>query len=251
MKIKRPKIPYITVDQMREVDRLMIEEFHIDLIQMMENAGRNLAQLAIDRYYTQKPQSPTAIILAGRGGNGGGGLVCARHLQNHGVDVQVVLSQAAADFSGVPAHQLDILHRMGVPISEAQPADTSAALIIDALIGYSLRGAPRGRTAELIHWANEQSVPILSLDVPSGMEADSGVAFDPCIQADATMTLALPKTGFLESSAKPLIGDLFLADISVPQELLHRMGIMLDTLFTTQSIIQLSESVNFLKSASH
>src|SRR5262249_40569114 len=97
--VSRRELPALTTEQMREVDRVMVEDLHIELVQMMENAGRSLAELAIDRF---SPGSVT--VLAGPGGNGGGGLVAARHLANRGCQVQVVLSEPGR-LAPVPAHQ--------------------------------------------------------------------------------------------------------------------------------------------------
>ncbi len=100
----------------------------------------------------------------------------------------------------------------------------SADLILDGLIGYSLRGAPSGRAAELIGWANRQTAPILALDVPSGFDAISGTIHDPIIRADATLTLALPKSGLQAEGMAGTVGALYLADISVPQTLYQRLS---------------------------
>ena len=102
-------IPYITTEQMREVDRAMIEDYGIDLIQMMENAGRNLAHLARDRFLGGNPTGKKIVVLAGKGGNGGGALVCARRLHNYGADVRVFVIADKADFTPIPQHQFDIL----------------------------------------------------------------------------------------------------------------------------------------------
>src|SRR5262252_6796473 len=188
--VSRSAVPAVTTEQMRAVDRAMVEDLHIELVQMMENAGRNLAELAITRF------SPTSVtILAGPGGNGGGGLVAARHLVNRGSEVQVVL--AAPDrLTPVPAHQADILAQMGISTaSRPAPAD----LVIDALIGYSLRGDPVGTAAELITWANDQAAPILALDTPSGLDLTTGAAGTPAIWATATLPLALPKVGLFNA----------------------------------------------------
>lgn len=114
-------MPALTAEQMREVDRVMIEELHIELVQMMENAGRNLAHLTMRLFGPS-----TAVVLAGRGGNGGGGLVAARHLANRGVRVAVALSHEETEMAPVPAHQLDIVRRMGIPVlDELRPRSSS------------------------------------------------------------------------------------------------------------------------------
>jgi NAD(P)H-hydrate epimerase len=236
------KIPALTTEQMMEVDRAMLEDYHIELLQMMENAGRNLAYLARQRFLEGDSRSKKVVVLAGTGGNGGGGLVAARRLHNWGVQVTVALTKAAEVYRDVPAHQLDILQRMGISILEPDVSlPPTCDLILDALIGYSLSGAPRGKTATLILWANEQDVPILSLDTPSGLDTSSGQAYQPTIRADATLTLALPKTGLLTPEAAPYVGELYLADISVPPELYAKMGISVPPLFAENDIIRVSQ----------
>jgi NAD(P)H-hydrate epimerase len=225
--VGRTDVPALTTDQMREVDRAMIEDLHIELIQMMENAGRSLAELALARF---APASVT--VLAGPGGNGGGGLVAARHLINRGCTVSAVLSEPES-LTPVPAHQADILARIGT-VTATAPA--TADLVVDALIGYSLRGDPTGRAAELIEWANQQPAPILALDAPSGLDVTTGTAGTPHIQATATLTLALPKVGLIDA---PAVGELFLADISVPAIVYQRLGLAPPQLFRENAIIRL------------
>ena len=110
--------PGLTTDQMREGDRLLIEEYGIELIQMMENAGRSLA-LLVKRLLEDVVEDRTIVVLAGRGNNGGGGLAAARHLHNWGAWVQVLCTHQPEEYSGVPAHQLAILQAMDVPLAWA------------------------------------------------------------------------------------------------------------------------------------
>jgi len=220
-------VPALTTDQMREVDRIMIEDLGIDLLRMMENAGRNLAWLSRQRF---SPDSVT--VLAGSGGNGGGGLVAARHLINRGVAVTVVL---AGDLGEVPAEQAGMLRQMGARF-EDDPVD--ADLVIDALIGYSLSGDPHGRPGELIEWANHQPSPVLALDVPSGLDTATGLIGDPCVRATATMTLALPKVGL--EFAPTVVGELYLADISVPGSVYQAFGIQLVDPFGEGSVVSIT-----------
>lgn len=188
---------------MREVDRIMIEDLHIELLQMMENAGSNLAQFVLERF------APASVeVLAGSGGNGGGGLVAARHLANRGVAVSVVLTKDT--LSPAADHQRDVVDRMDIPINR-EPGGADVA--IDALIGYTLAGDPRGKTAELIDYLNEGRGPVVSLDTPSGLDVTTGIAATPCVSATATLTLAAPKVGLL---GPVQVGELYLADISVP-----------------------------------
>lgn len=236
-------VPYLTTAQMRGVDRLMVEEYGITLLQMMENAGLHLARLARARFLGGDPQGKRVTVLAGRGGNGGGALVCARRLYSWGADVRVILSRPMSAFEGVPEHQLRILRRMDVPLETAVPVSTiDSTLIVDGLIGYSLSGAPRGAAAELIRWANAQSAPILALDVPSGVDATTGRAFEPAIQAGMTLTLALPKTGLRLPETAANVGALYLADIGVPPELYAHpdVGLAVGPLFARSEILCIS-----------
>ncbi len=232
-------IAYLNTAQMREVDRAMIEDYGIELIQMMENAGRNLAHLARFRFLDGDPRGRRVIVLAGRGGNGGGGLVCARRLHNWGANVFVFTTHPDDAYQGIPAHQLDILRRMTVPVESVPPTALPAAdLIVDAVIGYSLSGAPRGTAKRLILLANGHGAPILSLDTPSGLDTTTGTVYDPAVRAAATMTLALPKEGL---RGTPNVGELYLADISVPPALYAGPGLALTVgpIFAQEEIVRL------------
>lgn len=235
-------IPALTTEQMREVDCLMVEEFGIQLIQMMENAGRGFAALARDRFLGGDPRGSHVLILAGSGGNGGGGLVAGRRLHAWGAGVTVFLSRKPEDMGGVPVQQLSILQAMeGIHIVSPLGDQNfpRADLILDALIGYNLKGAPRGAAAPLIERAMDHGAPILSLDVPTGIEAGTGKVYTPHIRADATLTLALPKTGLFVEETRPGVGELYLADIGVPPELYQGMGISVGPIFAEQDLMRL------------
>jgi NAD(P)H-hydrate epimerase len=234
-------VPDLTTAQMAEVDRAMLEDYGIELIQMMENAGRALAHLARARFLGGDPRGQAVIVLAGTGGNGGGALVAARRLHNYGAQVQVVITKPDADFAPVPGHQLAILRRMGVLVHEAGAVGEVArpVLVLDGVIGYSLKGAPRGPAAALIRWANAQDAPVLALDVPSGVDTTSGTAHDPAIRAAATLTLALPKAGLRAPGAADHAGALYLADISVPPGLYAALGVAVGPIFAASDIVRL------------
>ena len=237
------EVPYLTTEQMVEVDRAMVEDFKIELIQMMENAGRNLAHLARIRFFDGAPRGKKVVVLAGTGGNGGGALVSARRLHNYGAEVSVLVTMSEDHFTPVPAQQLDILRRMKVPVAPAAASTTVVApnLIVDGVIGYSLHGAPRGTARVLIQWANEQEAPILSLDAPSGVDTTTGKVFEPAIKATATMTLALPKEGLRAPGVEAHVGELYLADIGVPPALYAEPALALEVgnLFAESDIIRL------------
>ncbi len=217
-------IPYVTANQMRDIDRRMIDDYGIGLIQMMENAGRNLAHLARRRFLGGDATNQTIVVLTGRGGNGGGSMVCARRLNNWAANVVVALT-GAPELGSVSAHQLATLEQIGIRIVDQCANLEPANLIVDGIIGYSLSGNPTGNAAEMIRWANDNKAPVLSLDVPSGVEATTGEAKEPAVHADATMTLALPKTGLRTGNAKNHVGELYLADIGVPNALYQEMGL--------------------------
>ena len=236
--------PHLTASQMAEVDRAMIEDYRISLPQMMENAGRNLAHLTRDRFFDGDPKGARVLVLVGTGGNGGGALVAARHLHNYGADVRVHLSADRATLSAVTRSQLGVLDVMGVFVGGPEELTDRPVvdLIVDGIIGYSLTGAPRGGAAKLIRWANQHSAPILSLDLPSGMDPDTGETFEPAIRATATMTLALPKTGLATEAARVAVGELYLADIGVPPSLYAGppLNLSVGALFAGADVIRLS-----------
>jgi NAD(P)H-hydrate epimerase len=221
----------------------MMEDFRIDLIRMMENAGRTLAHLARVRFLGGDPRGKKVVVLAGTGGNGGGALVCARRLHNWGAQVTVHVTRPDEKFTPVPAHQLDILRRMNIRLhpGEEVAGDDPLDLVIDGVIGYSLQGAPTGTAGKLIRWANAQNAPVLSLDAPSGVDTTTGTVFVPAVKATATMTLALPKEGLRAPGVKAHVGELYLADISVPPALYAgtTLELAVGHLFAQNEIIRL------------
>jgi NAD(P)H-hydrate epimerase len=204
----------------------------------MENAGRSLAEMA-RRMLNGQLVGRKIAVLSGAGNNGGGGMVAARHLHNRGADVRVKFVGAPERLKDIPAHQWRILQTMELANHE-DPDLTRTDLIVEALIGYGLSGDPRGPVAEWIERAQAARRPILSLDTPSGLDTTTGLPGRPCIRASATLTLALPKTGLLALSARPLVGDLYLADIGVPLELYRRLGLDIGPLFADDTILRIS-----------
>jgi NAD(P)H-hydrate epimerase len=234
----------LTLAQMREVDRLMVEDFGITLLQMMEHAGRGLAEVA-RRSVGGSLAEARVLVLAGPGNNGGGGLTAARHLANAGAEVHVALS-APPPLSGRDAERqrLTLRHMRipgsdrGVRLDELPELLAGADLVLDALLGYSGHGDPREPIASLIHAVNATTVPCLALDLPSGLDGDTGVPRDPTMRAVATLTLAWPKVGLLASAAQPYIGRLYLADIGVPTEILATLGIPHAAVFARGPVVQ-------------
>ncbi len=214
------EVPAISTEQMIQVDRIAMEQTGPNLFQMMENAGRNLAELVL-QIHSRKWERTTVVVLAGSGGNGGGGICAARHLANRNMDVMLCLAKPE-HLTEVAAFQRKVFQwTSGTEISASALKDVYPDVIIDALIGYNLVNVPHGIFAKLIEWANAANAPTLSLDVPSGVDATTGEILGTAITPQWTMTLALPKTGLLP----PKTGDLWLADIGIPEEVYRQVGI--------------------------
>ncbi len=233
-----PSVPaaeaaWLTEAQMVEVDRVMMEDLGIDLVRMMENAGRNLAQVAVERFAPRR-----VTVLAGSGGNGGGGMVAARHLHNRGVDVRLVTTRPIGQLRGVPGEQAAILGHLGVgPSDDVDGAVADADLLIDAVIGYALRGAPSGRAAVLIESMNASGCPVLALDTPSGLDVSGGPAPGAVVRATMTLTVAQPKVALRDA---PEVGELAVADISVPPSVYDSLGCATAVRFSTSSIVTIN-----------
>ncbi len=234
---------------MRKVDDLMINKYGIELIQMMENAGANLAELAINllRKNFENPKPNNVVVACGVGNNGGGGMVAARHLSNRGFNVTVVLTGAESKLKSIPLKQWNVLKKLPIVTIIANSSDTlgvfnEADLIIDAIIGYGMHGELKGIPAHVIHEIlNSQNHKIVSLDAPSGLNTTTGDFTENfCIKAYATMTLALPKMGLVQDNAKKCVGELYVADISVPPGLYEKIGIKLKKIFNKTSILKIT-----------
>ncbi len=230
------QVPSLSTDQMIEVDRLMIEVYGISLEQMMENAGRALAEMG-RTLLEGKVADHRIAVLCGPGNNGGGGMVAARHLHDWGAMVEVALAADTSDLKDLPRRQWAILERMEV--QRGAPKLDEADLIVDALLGYGAQGNPRPPISDWIERMNAAHRPILSLDAPSGLNTSTGEPGVPCIRAATTLTLALPKTGLLVRGAAPFVGQLFLADISVPPELYRHLGLEISSPFVDGPIVMI------------
>ena len=221
-------VPAVTKEQMIEVDRIAVEETGPNLYQMMENAGRNLALNIIDLIKEKSP-GKEVLIFAGTGGNGGGGICAARHLLNHGYEPIVILSNEEK-LQDIPAYQLGIFRKAGgqiIPIEKVN--DVNPDIIVDAIIGYSLISAPRGKVLEMINFINNNNIPTISLDLPTGVLATSGENPGEFVKPDKTITLALPKTGLHPEKC----GELILADIGISSTVFEKAGINYSSPFSS------------------
>jgi NAD(P)H-hydrate epimerase len=233
-KISNYKLTFLTREQMIEVDRIAIEETGPNLWQMMENAGRNLAELTI-KLANKDWKQKEIIVLAGKGNNGGGGICAARHLMNHSAKVKLILADED-NLGEVPNYQKRVYESAGGNSFSLSDLDNfQPDLIIDAIIGYNLKGAPNGNLKQMIMWANSKKVNIISLDIPSGIDSNTGEAPGEFINAFATLTLALPKTGLQNDK----VGRLFLGDIGIPKKVYNEIGVNFDSPFKKKYIVEI------------
>jgi NAD(P)H-hydrate epimerase len=207
--------------QSRDIDRHAIETLGIPGLVLMENAGRGcvdvLERLGIDG---------RVDILCGKGNNAGDGFVIARHLLLRGHDCRVLLVCPATDLRGDAATNFAILKNLGTPITnfaqrtspQSTPSETSPAWLLDALLGTGAVGEPRPPFDAAIDWMNARSAStrLLAVDIPSGLDCDTGQPSAHTVRADHTCTFAAMKIGFLEPSAKPYTGQIHVCDIGIP-----------------------------------
>lgn len=222
-------VPSITVPQMREVDRIAVEEYGITLPQMMENAGRTLAELTVDIFGPER-----VSLLVGKGYNGGGGLVAARYMHMKGVETEVVLS--SPDLPEVPMRRLSTVRALAIPVRNSMRFRDG--VIVDALIGYGQAGVPRGRVADLVEQGEASGRKVVSLDVPTGFDLETGEYHSISFKEPLTLTLGLPKVNM-----EGRIRDLWLADIGIPAEVYARVGIEVPVLFRDRDHFKLERRI--------
>ncbi len=216
-------------DETREVDRKAIEEYEIPGIILMENAGRNV----VEEILKMLPDTNKAkvAIFCGKGNNGGDGFVIARHLYNKSVDISVYLTTKISNVltDGDASTNLKILLNMNIEIKELQEGDIngiekelhSCNLIVDAIFGTGLSGEIREPIRSLIANFNKSNTPVVSVDIPSGLDCDEGTVLGTAVKATKTVTFVAAKTGFFKECGKEYTGELIVSDISVPKELIE------------------------------
>jgi len=225
-------VKIVTAQQMRELDRKAIQERGIPDLTLMENAGRAVAE-AVARLAADGNGRPI-VILCGRGNNGGDGLVAARYLQESGHRVQVHLAAAKSDVTGAAETNLRRLEEMGIEVTElgdSQPAISalaSAGVVVDALLGTGLSGKVRGLAGQLIEVVNASGHPVLAVDVPSGLDADTGEPLGLAVRATETVTMGLPKVGLLLYPGMDYVGRLTVVDIGFPPDLVSDTAAVAD-----------------------
>ena len=222
-------LPTLTREQSRLVDRLAIEEYGFSGLVLMENAGRGaadvLCRLGIDG---------AVVVCCGKGNNAGDGFVIARHLDLRGHSVRVLLWAEPEELTGEAAANFQILTKTDVPIEVFGNVHDSgrlsksldgAAWIVDALLGTGARGEPRPPFDEVIERLNATAAPKLAVDLPSGLDCDTGTPAKHTIRATETCTFLAAKPGFFQPEAASYIGRLHVCDIGVPRKLIERVAL--------------------------
>ena len=218
---------FLTRDQVRAIDRRAIDEFGVPGAVLMENAGRGAADVLL----SLGARGPV-VVCCGKGNNGGDGFVIARHLDNRGVPGRVLLFARPEGLTGDAALNHGILRKSGVPIDvRAGPAVDAEALrqelaaaewVVDALFGTGLAGAVRPPFDQVIAAINASGAKVLAVDIPSGLDCDTGQPLGPTVRAEHTATMAALKKGFADPAAKEWVGEVHVIDIGVPRVLLGK-----------------------------
>lgn len=233
------KIRSLTRQEVREIDRIAIEDYGIAGVVLMENAGRDAARWIVSQF-----PPGDVCILCGKGNNGGDGYVIARHIETANIScdqrpapsetdtsvwrVRIVSLVDCDELAGDAAINHAIAERSGIPISTALDASSLETLVgkpdilVDCLLGTGATGSPRGLYAEAVRLANRLTAKRVAIDVPTGLDCDSGIAAEPTFNAIATLTFVAPKIGFAKASAAEVLGHVVPIPIGVPRKLLER-----------------------------
>ncbi|HBL17301.1 MAG: NAD(P)H-hydrate epimerase [Elusimicrobia bacterium GWA2_69_24] len=227
-------LPVVTPRRMAELDRAATAEFGLPVLQLMENAGRAVAQETA-RFLaalSPKPMGDRLVtVCCGRGNNGGDGLVVARHLKEMGCEVMVFISPPKRDrrHSDEVQRNLTLATEAGVSMHEASEELVeldirlrSSEVVVDALLGTGTTGKPAGITHKMIQCIMKSGKPVIAVDLPSGLNPETGYHSGVIITAALTCALGLPKRGLLAAAAKRFVGDVRVLDIGYPAPLLAR-----------------------------
>src|ERR1044071_5262401 len=234
--------------QMREADRFTIEEIGIPSLVLMENAGRQVVA-AIEAAYEARLNGRLAV-LCGRGNNGGDGFVVARTLLQRGVEAVVFVIGSLGDVRGDAKTNLEILGRLGVTVVEINDEQSwelhfseisQCTLIVDAIFGTGLKSALGGMMETIVADVNASSIPIISIDLPSGLSADTPHVLGDCIDASMTVTLAAPKLPLVLPPGEAHAGDVVIADIGIPHEVIDSVEGQRIDLLTPEQLREIVE----------
>lgn len=219
----------VTGDEMKALDRRASEEFAIPSLLLMENAGRSTADLVCSRFQKESVQGRAVLILCGKGNNGGDGFVIARHLANRGWPVRVILFGAPSLLTRDAAVNFEIIRKMDVPITDMSSrfdADDlkreldGCTLVIDALFGIGLRSDLKAPYPDVIKAVNRSAKTVVAVDIPSGLDADTGKIHGSAIRASMTAAMGLAKKGLYEGEGPQFAGEIVVMDIGIPKQIL-------------------------------
>ncbi|MHC4970699.1 MAG: NAD(P)H-hydrate epimerase [Planctomycetota bacterium] len=213
-------MPELTREQAREMDRIAMEELHIPGIVLMENAARGIAQVALQRL--ERLPGPVAVVC-GPGNNGGDGLAAARHLACAGQDVRIHLAVPPEAYreGSDPAVHLAVARAMGLALRDDLELE-GAALILDGIFGTGLQREVRGPLRSAIEAINSAGSAVLAIDLPSGLDADTGAVLGAAVRADVTATMGAGKVGFALGEGPALVGEVEVIDLGIPPSVVER-----------------------------
>lgn len=221
--LETPPMTFLTREAARAVDEIAIREYHLPGLVLMENAGRGVAE-----WLRELAPTPPVHICCGKGNNGGDGFVIARHLELFGIAVEVVICGDPAGLTGDARVNYEVVTAAGIPcwtlgrdgsLADLATRLTRAGWIVDALLGTGAQGAPREPLAGVIRAINAAARPVLAVDLPSGLDADTGETPGECVRADSTATFVALKQGFATPGAPALTGEVRVIDIGIPRRL--------------------------------
>jgi len=214
-------LPGVTREEMTEVDRIMVEDFRIPIELMMELAGYNLATIALN---LSENKYSNYIIIAGSGNNAGGGIVAARRLASWGLNVQIIFPRGVSELKDIPKGQLIRAKQLGIKIINELPGNSldfkEESFFIDAYLGYGFTPRQDDISEKVFNFLSNINI-LLSLDIPSGLDATTGSSFSG-INPIATLTLGFVKQGLLITERRN-IGELFVADIGIPISIYYKI----------------------------
>lgn len=218
-------------DAVREVDRRAIGQFGIPGLVLMENAARGVAEFALS-YMRERSGTGRVLAVCGNGNNGGDAMAAARHLHNAGVKTTVALTRPMDSLTRDAAVHLHICGKMGLKIVDCSgnrlnelTGIGNVGLILDGLLGTGLTGPVRPPLHDVIAWMNQQGSPIIAIDIPSGLDCDTGLPLGAAVKAAATVTFVGLKKGFLTPQSHEYTGEIHVVDIGVPRELAESMSV--------------------------
>lgn len=235
----------VTASEMRELERRAVQEAGLPTLLLMEHAGRAVAQVTW-KLLRERGGGRVAVVC-GKGNNGGDGLCAARHLANAGLAVRVYLLARDQDVEGDAATNLRALRAAGVEVDNVVGAvDTAlravgagADVVVDAIFGTGFRGSPMGLAARAIEAINDSGLPVVAVDVPSGLDADTGRVEGPCVRARVTVTMGLPKVGLLVYPGAAYCGEVVVADLGLPRRLVLQDTSLLTEVATAAQVARL------------